>query len=749
MNKKIIFRWACFLVLFALLIGSFWTFAPAHQVRATFGDRITISNGQFMAGSNRVWINGANTPWDNWNDFGGNYDATWWSDHFQQLHDNGVNAIRVWITCSGEVGINIDDAGFVSGATDKHWTDLDSFFQIAQQKKIYIMATLISFDHFKNTYTTYPKWRNWLNSDTNIDSYVANYLIPFVNRYESNPYLWSIDLANEPDWIHENTEVGQFPLARLQAYFARASRAIHENSPVLVTVGMGMPKYNSGACNGCEGNAIADATLKTFVNDPEVYIDFYSSHYYPWQDPYFGGIPFYKSPAEYYGADPGKPSMIGEAPATASTGHTLIEDYENAYNNGWQGVMPWTSNGVDANGGFAEVSAATREFRDNHVNVVFPGIAVTVGPSRTSSLTPTITKTPTITMTVDPQTNLQVQIKGNGTDNNQQTGFSYVIKNNGAITVSNLQARIYFTPDGANPYSGYILEKYHDGSGGATVGAPVQISSTIYYIPVNYGAASLAPGGQWEFQTNLHLISWGSTFNGANDWYHTGYAATALPAAYTTTSYIPVFVSGGLAVGAMPGTTPQATNTPGPTFTVSPTATVTRTFTPTLMSAVTNTPTLTPAITNTPTRTFTPTTIVNTPTRTNTPGITNTPTRTNTPAITNTPTRTFTPLAVTNTPTRTFTPPAATNTPTQTVGACSPVTSTITAPFTFDGAGTFCWQSTNLGAYINSWNTSSVAINGVNTTNLYMASGSYPAKINGYWYVSYNSAVSWGHFEAK
>jgi hypothetical protein len=77
------------------------------------------------------------------------------------------------------------------------------------------------------------------------------------------------------------------------------------------------------------------------------------------------------------------------------------------------------------------------------------------------------------------------------------------------------------------------------------------------------------------------------------------------------------------------------------------------------------------------------------------------------------------------------------------------VTSTITAPFTFDGAGTFCWQSTNLGAYINSWNTTSVTLNGVNVTNLYVASGSYPAKINGYWYVSYNSTVSYGHFEAK
>jgi endoglucanase len=159
----------------------------------------------------------------------------------------------------------------------------------------------------------------------------------------------------------------------------------------------------------------------------------------------------------------------------------------------------------------------------------------------------------------------------------------------------------------------------------------------------------------------------------------------------------------------------------------------------------------TPVVGNTPTRTPTPTTgIVNTPTRTPTPttGIVNTPTRTATTGPSLTPTRT--PTAGGPTPTRTSTPLAITATPTTPPGgACTPVTSTITAPFTYDGAGAFCWQSSNLGTYINSWNTTSVTINGVTATNVYVAAGSYPAKISGYWYVSYNSAASYGHFEAK
>jgi hypothetical protein len=513
MNKKSIFRWFSLLAVVALM-GSFFAFRPAQQAQAAFGDRITVSGSQFLAGGQRIWINGANTPWNNWNDFGGNYNATWWSDHFQQLHDNGVNATRVWIIDSGEVGIVISDAGVVSGPTAKHFTDLDSFFQIAQQKQIYIMATLMSFDSFKNTYTTYPKWRNWLNSDANIDSYVTNYLVPFVNRYKSNPYLWSIDLMNEPDWVVELAEDGQFPWARLQSYFARASRAIHANSSILVTVGMGMPKYMSSCSNGCQGNMIADSALRAVVNDPNVRIDFYSSHYYPWEDPYFGGIPFYQSPASYFGADPGKPALIGEEPANGSTGHTLAQDYENAFTNGWQGVMPWTSNGVDGNGGFTQVTSATVPFRNNHPSVVFPGAGT--GPTATRTRTPTVGG-PTATRTRTP-----------------------------------------------------------------TMGGPT------------------------------------------------------------------------------------ATRTRTPTQGTGPTATRTRT-------------------------------------------------------------------------------------PTQgsTGGTCSPVTSTITAPFTFDGAGTFCWQSSNLGSFINNWNNNSVTLNGVNITNVFTASGSYPAKINGFWYVAYNGSFAWSHFEAK
>ena len=136
--------------------------------------------------------------------------------------------------------------------------------------------------------------------------------------------------------------------------------------------------------------------------------------------------------------------------------------------------------------------------------------------------------------------------------------------------------------------------------------------------------------------------------------------------------------------------------------------------------------------------TCTPTSGVSlTPTRTPTRGLTATRTRT--------PTRTLTP-SISNTPTRT---PTRTITPTPGTGTCSPVNATITAPFTFDGAGNFCWQSTNLGSYVNTWNVDSLLINGVEYKNQYVPYTSWPPKINGYWYVVYKASLAYGHVEFK
>ncbi len=367
------------------------------------------------------------------------------------------------------------------------------------------------------------------------------------------------------------------------------------------------------------------------------------------------------------------------------------------------------------------------------------------GPTLTPSRTPTITPIPSITNT--PAPGLQIKIQGAGTDTNSQTSMNLQIANTGSGSLSNITWRLYFTTENGNAASSYFLEKYYDQSSVATISGPTLACGNTYYFTVSYGTTPLAQGGVWAYNTAFHLSSFASTYDSSNDWWHSGYTVGTLPPIFTTHTYLPGYVNGSLIWGAEP-TCGGPTNTPiPPVATNTPTPTPTRTNTAVISPTITTTQTQVVAATNTPTRTST---AGPTATRTRTPTTGPSATRTNTPAG---PTSTFTLQPSTATPTRTLTPttgPTATITPTPpTGGACSPVTSTIAAPFTFDGAGTFCWQSSNLGAYVNSWNTTSITINGVNITNLYMGSGSYPAKIGGYWYVSYNSAVSWGHFEAK
>jgi len=348
---------------------------PTGEINEKERYRITINDGTFTVDRDKpIWINGVNTPWDNWNDFGGRYNDEWWDGHFKELRENGVNASRVWINCNNDQNaVIIDKNGMVSGVSDKHWADLDMFFTTAERQKIYIMATFLSFDHFKSKQA--ENWRNMMMSDETVDSYIKHYTLPFLERYKDNPYLWSIDLMNEPDWVHENGECGQLAWEDISRFFARNAAAIRENSPVLVTVGMAFPKYNADG-SGYEGNKVSDAFLQRIYANENARLDFWSTHYYDWVGQWYG-IPFISTPTRPrnqggWNLEAGRPAILAEFSAKGSAGSTLVEDFSGLIKNGWQGAMPWTSNGVDANGGFDDVTTATRHIADLYPELVFP-----------------------------------------------------------------------------------------------------------------------------------------------------------------------------------------------------------------------------------------------------------------------------------------------------------------------------------------------------------------------------------------
>jgi len=345
--------------------------------------RIAVNGNKFEVEGKEIFMNGANTPWNNWNDFGGNYKSAWWDAEFNRIKTAGGNSTRIWISCSGEVGLTISVDGTVTGATNAFWSNLDDMFLLAKKNKIYIKATLISFDHFKNSNSTYQRWRNMILSNDKVTSFVDNYAIPFVKRYNDNPYLWAVDICNEIEWVNQDAADGQIAWNRLQYFVARVASAIHENSKVLVTMGSGAIKWNSPKY---EGNYWSDANLKAQYNGSNARLDFYSPHFYGWGVKWFGNFALDKTPA-YYGIND-RPCVIGENPgkgvfndgATPTLEVSPTQMFLATYNNGWKGLMPWTSNGVDVNGNLSDFGAGLLAFQKAHPELVDPSYITGMNP---------------------------------------------------------------------------------------------------------------------------------------------------------------------------------------------------------------------------------------------------------------------------------------------------------------------------------------------------------------------------------
>ncbi|MBN1128660.1 MAG: carbohydrate binding domain-containing protein [Chitinispirillaceae bacterium] len=339
---------------------------------AAQAQRIRVQGNKFLVGNNPIFMLGANTPWDKWNDFGHGFDSTWWKNHFQSMHNYGMNCTRVWISCDGaNASPGISATGAISAPTQAFWEHLAKLFQIAETNKIYLMLAPISFDHSKPGNPNADRWKAMYTSAANRQTFVDHYLIPLVQRFGSNPYFWSIDVGNELDWVFENHGVDTNHVFDLTA---RVAKGVHANSEVLVTLGTGAgPKYLSPNFGP---NRYSDASLQKL--QAGAYLDFYDNHFYPWMRPYFS-TPFENGPATWKIDE--KPCLIGEYAAKGdSTIYNPAQCLQRAYDLGWLGVMPWTSNGVDGNGSLSDFGAVFKTWSDAHRSLVFPPLIDDPGP---------------------------------------------------------------------------------------------------------------------------------------------------------------------------------------------------------------------------------------------------------------------------------------------------------------------------------------------------------------------------------
>ena len=308
--------------------------------------RVSVTDTKFTVDGKELFINGVNTPWSYWNDFAGGMDEEFWDREFARMAQDNINCTRIWVNCDGESIVRLNSKGGIININEGHWTDLDKLFAIAEKYKVYIMPTLLSFDHFKASSGSVIKWQKLIQSKEYTDQFAEKYVKEFCNRYKDQEYIFGIDIMNEPDWVYENEECGKIGWDHLSYFFGKCAQTIHENSDILVTVGMGIVKYNSAKY---EGNKISDEYLMEFTGSDKAFVDFYSIHYYNWQKPWFG-FPCDKSPEEF-GLAEKKPCLIGEThnDDEAECKMSLTDKYKSVYDNGWCGIMVWMQPSGDDN----------------------------------------------------------------------------------------------------------------------------------------------------------------------------------------------------------------------------------------------------------------------------------------------------------------------------------------------------------------------------------------------------------------
>ncbi|MCG8700382.1 MAG: Ig-like domain-containing protein [Bacteroidales bacterium] len=344
------------------------------QIRA---QEVKINGNEFHVNGKQIWFNGINTPWHKFVDFGRqDFDYDWWSNEFARYPANKINLARVWIHMSGELSPAITDSGFVTGASELFWKHMDHLFKVSRENEVYLMPALFSFDITKAGYQTYEQWRLFIQSPEKIQSYIDNVLLPMLARYENEPYLVAWEICNEPEWMFENTEHGPQKWQDVQVFHAMLAAAIHKNSKKMVTTGSAAPKWNSPIYDhwgDAEGNMFSDSALAASIGDEDAFMDFYQYHWYPWQTQWMGS-PFTNT-TKYYEVDD-RPVIVGESEGNDVCDQwfcqTVVDMYENAYLNGFDGVCAWKTPQNDGHGTFENIAVATNAFFDNHPHLVYP-----------------------------------------------------------------------------------------------------------------------------------------------------------------------------------------------------------------------------------------------------------------------------------------------------------------------------------------------------------------------------------------
>lgn len=445
------------------------------------GSRIPYANRNiFVSGINIAWVNFAG-------DLGpGAPNLSQFQTEFQMVHNNGGNALRLWLHTNGTNTPTFNGQGYVTGPGPVALQNLSQILDLAMENNVGLILCLWSHDMLNQSEMDTAKLhRNarLLTDTAYTNAYIRNALIPMVEEVAGHPAIVAWEIFNEPEGITD--EFGwsgrdHVPMASIQRCVNLMAGAIHTADPyALVTNGANsfqtltdvnpsakietpsLKKQNAeqqtkivnefnarhrlnlsveqyldyldrvGAL--ANTNYYRDDRLIAAGGDPLGTLDFYCVHYYTGSSGY---SPF-THPFSYWGLN--KPTVLGEFFMQATDGVASLSLIPALYQTGYAGALVWSWTDFSATNSAADTWTSLNYMFSNHKKDVI--INPVTGTIYSFEANPsTIEKTDSTQIIWDVEPGSAVSLNGNTVSVHDSikiaplTGVSYTLVATGEVT---------------------------------------------------------------------------------------------------------------------------------------------------------------------------------------------------------------------------------------------------------------------------------------------------------------------------